>query len=136
MEGRRPQNRSRVGSFLGGMVTGIFLMVVIFGAGILYLVRNPRLIVEKAVDMGMDRVVTRTLESLPREHIRTRENEIADLAQRVVRAYSQNRISPEDLDTFTQRAFSIVSDQKVTSAEVDEMIALAEKMAGRGQGAQ
>jgi hypothetical protein len=131
MEGRRQEPKSRTGAFLWGILLGLFIALIAAGLLIVYMIQHPEKTVARAMDLGMDKVVYRTLESLPREHIQKRQDDLADLAQRLVRAYARNRISPEDLDRLTREIFETASDQRVTPDEIDALIILAENMAGR-----
>ncbi len=113
---------SKGGLFLIGFVTGVLVSVVACLCLANYLIKNPQKIIGKAVDAGMNRVIIKTMETVPREFVSQRETEITSAAQRFATAFSQNKIPPEKISELARMGFTIMQDQKITTQEIDEVI--------------
>jgi len=125
---RREQNSFSKGrTFLIGFLVGLLVsaFIVIGLAG--YIIRYPQKVFVKAVDLGMNRVVEKTVQSIPKDYISERQEDIAASAQRFTRAFSKNRISPADMRFLSSKFFTVVADQKITSDEIDEFLRLIDR---------
>lgn len=120
---------SKGGLFFIGLFTGVLVSVVACLSIASYLLKNPQKIVGKAVDMGMNRVIVKTMETVPREFVSQRETEITSAAQRFATAFSQNKIPPEKISELARMGFTIMQDQRITTKEIDEVIQAVNRIA-------
>lgn len=127
MERRKQRGFSRGGTFFVGFFVGVLFsaFVVVGLAG--YFIRYPQKIIVKAVDLGMNRVVEKTVESIPRDFVSERQEEITESAQRFAQAFTQNRISQADMNVLARKFFSVIADQKITPEEIDEILRLVNR---------
>ncbi len=124
------QKRSfKTGVFLSGFLTGIVVtaLIVVLLAG--YFVRHPQKVMVKVVDMGMSRVVEKTVQTIPRDHIGQRQDEITESAERFAKAFSENRVSTEEINSLASAVFTIMADQQITSLEIDHLLDLINQYA-------
>lgn len=127
MERRNQRGFSKGGSFFIGFFVGILVsaLVVVGLAG--YFIKHPKTLIEKAADVAVDRVVERAVQSVPKDFIAKRQEAIANSAHRLAQAYSQNRITPAEMNLLVKKMFAAVADQKITPAEIDEILQLANR---------
>ena len=127
MERRKQRGLSRGGTFLVGFFVGVLCsaFVVVGLAG--YFIRYPQKIIVKAVDLGMNRVVEKTVQSIPRDFVSERQEEITASAQQFAQAFTQNRISQADMNVIAKKFFSVIADQKITPEEIDEILQLVNR---------
>jgi hypothetical protein len=128
-EFRRPSRFSKTGLFFIGFFAGLLVAagLVIAAAG--YVMKNPEVVLVKAADFGIKRVVEKTVESAPKEYIGQKQDEIAATAQGFARAFSENRISPADMQMITARMIALMADQRITEDEIDGMLRLMNQFA-------
>ena len=122
MERRERRGSPRVGIFFIGFFVGILVsaLVVVGLAG--YLIRHPKTLIEKAADVAVDRIVERAVQSVPKDFIAKRQEAIANSAHRLAQAYSENRITPAEMNLLAKKMFAAVADQKITPGEIDEIL--------------
>ena len=128
MERERQNYFSRGRVFLTGFLVGIGFMVLVFIGLAGYAIRYPQKVLVKAFDAGMSRVVGQVEESIPREVIAMRKNDIAESVYRIAQAYSENRISSADIQMLSKNALAAAADKKVTREEIDELLRLVQRM--------
>jgi len=83
----------------------------------------------KAVDMGLNRVVNKTIQTVPQTYIGQRQNDIATTAQKLAQAYSENRISPAEMDGLARKVFTAMADQQITKQEIDDLLKIMNQLA-------
>jgi len=113
-----------IGFFLGALVT---VLVLVGLAG--YVIRHPNVVMNKAMDIGINRVVNKTIQSAPQEYIGQRQDDIANTAQKLAQAYSQNRISPAEMDGLARKMFAVMADQQITQKEIDDLLKTMNRLA-------
>ena len=119
---RRRKKSSGTGIFILGFLSGILVsgIIIIGVAG--YFLRNPQRMLSKAVDIGLNRVVEQTIQSIPKEYVARKQQELVDTAARFTEAFSQNRISNTEMDQLSQMVIQTVIDRQVTAEEIDELL--------------
>lgn len=118
--------------FFAGVFTGLLLSAVLAAAGGYYLYKNPQRVTQVVVKEA-NHAVRRTMESMPKDYLAQREAEISALFSHFVRAYSMGKITAEGMDAMTQSAFQAASDQVVTPAEIDELLAQMRRILKQAQ---
>lgn len=113
-----------IGFFLGTIVT---VLVLIGLAG--YMIRHPKVVMNKAVDLGLNQVVNKTIQTAPQAYIGERQDDIAITAQRLAKAYSENRISSAELDRLARKMFAAMADQQITQKEIDDLLETMNRLA-------
>jgi hypothetical protein len=129
MQERRKRGLSKGGMFFIGFLLGIGVSAMVLIGITKYFLNHPQEIAIKAARSLGNRLVSKTIQSIPREHIRNKQDEISEVAQRMVRAYSEDRFSPEEIEDLTQRVFTAIADQSITQQEIDDFLDLAERYA-------
>jgi hypothetical protein len=121
-QNRRRKKSSGAGIFILGFLSGILVsgIIIISVAG--YFLRNPQRMLSKAVDIGLNRVVEQTIQSIPKEYVARKQQELVDTAARFAEAFSQNRISNAEVDRLSQMVIQTVIDRQVTAEEIDELL--------------
>lgn len=119
---RKKSSFSKPGMFFVGFFSGILIaaLVLFFLAG--YFLKHPQAIIVKAANLGVNRVIEKTVESTPREYIGLKQDEIAGTAQNFAKAFSENRIAPADMQMLGAMMMGILADQKITEKEIDDML--------------
>ena len=120
---------SRTGPFFTGFFLGALVTVLVFVGLAGYVIRNPKVVMNKAVDMGLNRVVNKTIQSAPQEYIGQRQDDIASTAQKLAQAYSQDRISPAEMDGLARKIFAAMGDQQITQTEIDDLLQTMNRLA-------
>ena len=122
MRSQTYRRSSKAGTFFIGFLLGILAsaVVVIVLAG--YLLKHPRIIIDKAADLAVDRVVEKTVQTVPKDYIASQQEEIADTARRFADAFSQNRITPAQMNILAKKMLAVIADQKITQIEIDEIL--------------
>ena len=115
---------SKTGVFITGLIVGIVISGLMAIGFATYIVRNPQKVIVKVIDMGMDRVIERTIQTIPQDYIGQRQTEISMTAEKFAQAYSQNRISPEEMNFLASTFFQTIADQQITPAEIDRLLQL------------
>ena len=128
----RPQahrRSSKAGTFFIGFFVGMLAsaIVVIVLAG--YFLKHPRIIIDKAADLAVERVVEKTVETVPKDYIGRQQEEIADSARRFADAFSQNRITPAQMNILAKKILAVIADQNITQTEIDEILRMMNKYA-------
>lgn len=108
-----------MGFFVGVLVSAA---VAVGLAG--YLIRHPQAVIEKAADIAVDRVVERTVQTVPKAYIGQNQEVIASSARRFADAFSQNRITPTEMNLLAKKMLATIADQKITQAEIDDILQL------------
>ncbi len=121
---------SKAGMFFVGFFTGILLLSL---AGILaarYVMKNPQAVMTKVAYPQVSRMIEKTVATAPKEYIGQKQDDIAVTAQAFARAYSENRITPDDVQLLGARVFAVLSDQQITQAEIDDLLRTMRAYAG------
>ncbi len=125
------QKKSKKGIyFFSGFFSGIIFIAIIAAAGGLYLMRNPELIKKQVYHSG-GRIISRSMQSLPKDYLNEKQDEIIDLANQFIRAYSSDKLTSHDMDNISQAVFTAAADQKITPREADQLMALVKEVVNR-----
>jgi hypothetical protein len=84
----------------------------------------------KVATAGIGRMIQKTAESAPREYIGQKQDEIAVTAQAFARAYSEQKVTPEDVQAIGVKVMSVLADQKINQNEIDDVLRLMQRYAG------
>jgi hypothetical protein len=128
---------SKFGMFIFGFFFGIVISAAAAFLGARYIMQNPQVVIEKAGDLGADRVVKKAVEtsmqktvaSIPQDVVAVRQDDINRTVQNLTQAYSENRITPTDMQLIAGKFFGMMADQKITPQEMDEMLNFMNRMA-------
>jgi hypothetical protein len=121
---------SKSGMFFVGFFSGI---LVIAAAAILlanYVMKHPQLVIGKVATVSVGRLIQQTAATAPREYIGKKQDEIAVTAQAFARAYSEQKVTPEDVQAIGVKVLSVLADQKITQQEIDEVLRMMQRYAG------
>jgi hypothetical protein len=116
--------------FFAGLFTGIALTIAALVLGGIYFMRNPELITKQIHQRG-SRVISHTMQSLPKEYLADKQDEVIELVNAFVRAYSEDRITFADMDRISQKAFTAAADSRITPREADEFMVLVREIVNR-----
>lgn len=125
VERRKQRGFSKSGTLLVGFLLGFFVSVLVFLGLAGYFVRHPQRMLVKAVDLGMGRVVEQTVESVPKDYVVEHQDEIVEEVHRLFQAYSQGRISSDDIRAFTKAIVDAIADKELDPSEIDGLLMLA-----------
>lgn len=132
---------SSTGAKFGTFVFGFFFGIVVSGIGAFviarYMMQHPQAVMSKAHDLGMDQVVEhaveksveKTVAAIPQDMVAVRQQDINQTVQNLTQAYSENRITPTDMQLIAGKFFGMMADQKITPQEMDEMLSFMNQMA-------
>jgi hypothetical protein len=115
---------SKGGMFMVGFMSGVLVAAAVLAVTAGYVIKHPQAVLNKAVNLGAKQIVQRTLETAPKEYIGQKQDEIASSAQKFSKAFSENRISPADVQLLSAHLFGMLADQKITREEIDSMLKL------------
>jgi len=121
---------SKSGMFFVGFFCGILLAAAAGLMGARYLIHNPQVVMGKIATAGMGRIIQKTAESAPREYIGQKQDEIAVTAQAFARAYSEQKVTSEDVQAIGVKVLSVLADQKINQQEIDEVLRMMQGYAG------
>jgi hypothetical protein len=121
---------SKSGMFFIGLFCGILLAAAAGLMGAKYLINNPQIVLGRVASAGMGRLIQKTAESAPREYIGRKQDEIAVTAQAFAKAYSEQKITPEDVQAIGVKVMSVLADQKINQQEIDEVLRMMQRYAG------
>ncbi len=127
--GQMERRFSKMGVFITGFIVGIVVSVLIAVGLVRYIVQHPQKMIVKAIDMGMDQVVERTVQTMPKDYIGQRQVEISSSAEKFAQAFSQNRISSEEMNSLARAFFQVIADQQITPVEIDHLLDLINQYA-------
>ena len=121
---------SKSGMFFVGFFCGILLAAAAGLMGAKYLINNPQVVLGRVASAGMGKLIQKTAASAPREYIGRKQDEIAVTAQAFAKAYSEQKITPEDVQAIGVKVMSVLADQKISQQEIDEVLRLMQRYAG------
>ncbi len=121
---------SKSGMFFIGFFCGILIAAAAALMGAKYLINNPQVVLGRVASAGMGRLIQKTAESAPREYIGRKQDEIAVTAQAFARAYSEQKITPEDVQAIGVKVMTVLADQKINQQEIDEVLRMMQRYAG------
>lgn len=124
MERRTYKKSSRTGVFFLGFFVGVLVSAAVAVGLAGYLIRHPQAVIEKAADIAVDRVVERTVQTVPKAYIGQNQEVIASSARQFADAFSQNRITPTEMNLLAKKMLATIADQKITQAEIDDILQL------------
>ena len=84
----------------------------------------------KVASVSVGKLIQKTAESAPREYIGSKQDEIAVTAQAFAKAYSEQKVTPEDVQAIGVKVLSVLADQKITQQEIDEVFRMMQRYAG------
>lgn len=121
---------SKAGMFIVGFFSGILFLSLagIFAAR--YVMKNPQAVMARVAYPQVGRMIEKTVATAPKEYIGQKQDDIAVTAQAFARAYSENRITPDDVQLLGARVFAVLSDQQITQAEIDDLLRTMRAYAG------
>ena len=101
-----------------------------------HIMQNPQSVWNGAQDMGMDRIMERVVEnsvektvaSIPKEIIAVKQQDINQTVANLTQAYADNRLSPMDMQLIAGQVFGMMTDQKITPQEIDELLRFLNEM--------
>lgn len=125
-----------VGVFFGGLVTGIVVVILVFGILGMSILKSPAKLSTLAKRFGMTTVVektvvktvTKTVQSIPRGEIAVRQDQINRTFQHLTQSFSENRLTYEDVQRLSDQFFTVMADQTVSPREIDDLLQLAEHL--------
>ena len=121
---------SKSGMFFVGFFCGILVLAAAGLIGVQYLLKNPQIMIGKVATVGVGKMIQKTAASAPREYIGQKQDEIAVTAQAFAKAYSEQRVTPEDVQAIGVKVLSVLADQKITQQEIDEVLRTMQGYAG------
>jgi hypothetical protein len=121
---------SKSGMFFIGLFCGILLAAAAGLMGAKYLINNPQIVMTKVASAGIGKMIQRTAESAPREYIGQKQDEIAVTAQAFAKAYSEQKVTPEDIQAIGIKVMSVLADQKISQNEIDDVLRMMQRYAG------
>jgi hypothetical protein len=121
---------SKAGMFFIGFFCGILVLAAVGLIGARYLLKNPQLVMGKVATVSVGRLIQKTAESAPREYIGSKQDEIAVTAQAFAKAYSEQKVTAEDVQAIGVKVLSVLADQKITQQEIDEVLRMMQRYAG------
>ncbi|HDQ44477.1 MAG TPA: hypothetical protein ENN17_03110 [bacterium] len=124
------------GLFFGGFAAGLMTAVLVLIIAGMSVLNNPRKMAGLAKRFGMVKVVektvvrtvTRTVHSLPRDVVAIRQDRINRTFRNLTEAYSENRMTFEDIEKLADRIFLAMADQSMTPKELDDLLTFAETL--------
>ena len=133
---RPSSGRFRIGTFLTGFFIGIMFTVISAVLILRHIMQNPQSVWNGAQDMGMDRIMERVVEnsvektvaSIPKEIIAVKQQDINQTVANLTQAYADNRLSPMDMQLIAGQVFGMMTDQKITPQEIDELLRFLNEM--------
>jgi hypothetical protein len=121
---------SKAGMFFVGLFCGILLAAAAGLMGAKYLINNPQIVIGRVALAGMGKLIQKTAASAPREYIGRKQDEIAVTAQAFAKAYSEQKVTPEDVQAIGVKVMSVLADQKISQQEIDEVLRMMQRYAG------
>lgn len=119
---RQVKKVSRGKWFLLGALTGLIGAVLLALAAGLYAVKNPGIILNGVAGRSVEKVVSATLQSIPRETIKENHEEIVEAVRQLSYAYAEDRLPSDTFRDLSSKTFAIVADRQVTPKEIDDLI--------------
>lgn len=113
---------SRGGMFTIGFLLGILSTLLILAGIAGYAMKHPQQILVKVADYGVRKTIQKTTQSMPRDYIGQRQNDIARSAQQFAQAFSENRITQHEMALIGRQFFVVMADQKITPDEIDHLL--------------
>lgn len=112
---------------------GFFVGILVSAAAAVglagYLIRHPQTVMVKAADVAVKHVVEKAVESVPRDYIGQRQDDIAASAHRFSQAFSQNRVTSAEMNTLARQMVAVIADQQITETEIDNLLRLMDSYA-------
>ena len=113
---------SRGGMFAIGFLSGILFTLLILAGVIGYAMKHPQQVLVKVADYGVRQTIQKTAQSMPKDYIGQRQNDIAKSAQQFASAFSENRITQNEMGLIGRQFFVVMADQKITPDEIDHLL--------------
>jgi hypothetical protein len=113
---------SRGGMFAIGFFSGVLLTLLIAAGVIGYAMKHPQQVLVKVADYGVRQTIQKTAQSMPKDYIGQRQNDIARSAQQFASAFSENRITQNEMGLIGKQFFVVMADQKITPDEIDHLL--------------
>jgi hypothetical protein len=121
---------SKGGSFFVGFLLGLLAAALAGFLSARYILRHPQQVMARVAMPRVNQMVQRTMSSAPREYIGEKQDDIGTTAHALARAYSEGRVTPEDMQAIGGRLFAMMADQQITPKEIDEVLRMIHKYAG------
>jgi hypothetical protein len=113
---------SRGGMFAIGFSSGV-LFALLVAAGVAgYAMKHPQQVLVKVADYGVRQTIQKTAQSMPKDYIGQRQEDIARSAQEFARAFSENRFTQHEMGLIGKQFFVVMADQKITPDEIDHLL--------------
>jgi hypothetical protein len=123
-EFKRPSRFSKAGMFFVGFFSGLLAAALVLAALAGYVFKHPQAVLVKAGNLGIKRVVEKTVNSAPKAYIGEKQDEIAVTARKFAKAFSENKLSPADVQLLAANFMGMMADQKITKEEIDSMLGM------------
>ena len=130
MEQRR-REKSRAGSVIVGFFIGVLFTVFVMFLFIRYAMAHPKTVLVHAGRIGVQQIAARTVESVPKEYLGRKQDEIAASVQNFADALSKNKISQEQMRMLASKVFTIVADQNISDREMDDLLRTVNRLSGK-----
>jgi len=121
---------SKIGVFILGFFFGILMSAAIAFFMVRYTIQNPQVVTSRIRDLGVNKVVEKAVEksvqktvmAIPQNVVAVRQDDINHTVQNLTQAYSENRITPADMQLIAGKFFGMMADQKITPQEMDALL--------------
>lgn len=131
------RQNSGFGKFWAGLAVGILISIA---AGLILLLsamKNPRMLLKAAQKYGLEQAVgktamkaaSRTLQTIPKDYVALRQEDIGSTVRKLTDAYSDNKLSDQDISRLTGRFYESIADQNVSPEEIDQFLNLVDEVA-------
>jgi len=125
------------GKFWAGLATGILGSIAIGLILLLSAMKNPRVLLKAAQKYGLEQAVektaikaaSRTLQTIPKEYVALRQEVIGSTVRKLTDAYSDSKISDQDISRLTGKFYEAIADQNVSPEEIDQILKLVDEVA-------
>ncbi len=115
-----------------GFLCGALLLCLLLTGAVLYLLRHPDAVYHKALTLGADRIFTGAVKSLPKEYVAANREKIMLRIDRLMEAFSQERIAETDIRQIGSTLLGMMADRDLTPGEMDALLTRIDEICGDG----
>jgi|GEM_PF-1144943 len=128
---------SGFGKFWAGLAAGILISIAAGLIVLLSVMKNPRMLLKAAQKFGLEQAVentairaaSQTLQTIPKEYVALRQEVIGTTVRKLTDAYSDNKLSDQDISRLTGSFYESIADQDVSPEEIDRFLKLVDEVA-------
>jgi hypothetical protein len=124
---REKKRFSRGGMLAIGFLLGILFTLLVLAGVTSIIMKHPQQVLVKVADYGVRQTIQKTTQSMPRDYIGQRQNDIAKSAQEFAKAFSENRITQQEMGLIGRQFFVVMADQKITPDEIDHLLRMIDQ---------